>query len=602
MDLTGFRKCFAVTLPVLLLGLAGSAFAKDFTQADLEKIVAELGKVIPENPDYKYPIKCTIVDKNEVNAYATLTKEGADKRSTMVVFTGLVKQIGGDERLIRAVVAHELSHLSLGHLSTPNYSGRDLMNLWTRQQEFAADKSGAEALVKAGHPKKDMVDMLLFLDRIRERDGGWLDRLTADHADPKARAAEVSDNPAALNALITYDMALAYEDAREHRFAQKLFDFAGTQWPALTEAYINSGKCALLYYYDNLPKAVRAAWWRPDFGPLITNPHAPAPQAVEITDEDRQAWKDAMEEITKAKERNAGSTDAEELLALAQVLEPDAKKDVVQLGIDWFKSNGSSATDPIVKLRYANNAGVGYQRTGDLQSAYTTIMTAQKETKKFNAALGENLGLVVVKGRSKDDDELAMNVLFTWLGNTPSTSPRWSTVKKTFDEICTKTGLQAKEIKQRPGLLCQVTTLVTSKKRFGLLLPVSGAKQLLGDPDKVITFTSQYPDMTELRWHDENLTVLTERDRVLRITTYEPDGYLLLKSADTTSTDEIKIQVGMTKADLFAILNEDAAVMKNLAKGPKVEQWHYFPDLGMGVLLEGDKVKALTVTPVLYEG
>ena len=124
--------------------------AKDFTQTDLEKIVGELDKAIPENSAYKYPIKCSIVDKDDVNAYATLTKEDKDLRATMVVFTGLVKDMAGDERLIRAVVAHEISHLSLGHALALDPTARDLKNLWTREQEFAADKSGADALVKLG--------------------------------------------------------------------------------------------------------------------------------------------------------------------------------------------------------------------------------------------------------------------------------------------------------------------------------------------------------------------------------------------------------------------------------------------------------------------
>ena len=74
---------------------------------------------------------------------------------------------------------------------------------------------------------------------------------------------------------------------------------------------------------------------------------------------------------------------------------------MIQKGVDWFKTHTASATDQIVKLRYANNAGVGYQRTGDLNSAYGTIIAAQKQGTKFNYALGENLGLVKVTGRSK---------------------------------------------------------------------------------------------------------------------------------------------------------------------------------------------------------
>ncbi len=591
-----FKRAF---LLLSLLSLAATTLAKDFSQADLEKIVSELDPAIPHNEHFKYPIKCSIVAKDEVNAYATVTKEGTDLRATMVVFTGFVKAAHDDETLIRACVAHELSHLSKGHMTDLDPAARDLRNLWTRQQEFEADKFGAEALVKTGHPRKDMVNLLMLLDSLRSRDGGWLERLSADHADPKARAAEVSDNPDALKALVTFDLALAYEDARSHLYAKKLFDAAAAQWPALTEAHINSAKCSLLYYYDNLPIAVRNSWWRPDFGGLITEVHAPPPQATVVSDEDRQAWKDALEATKIAVAKNPDSEDAAELMALVKVMEPDVKKDVVQEGIDWFKSHKS--TDSVVTLRYANNAGVGYQRMGDLDTAYSTIMTAQKGTTKFNSALGENLGLVVVNGRSKDDDLLAANVLFTWLNNTPDDSPRYKTVKKTFEDICTKSGLQAKEIKPAPGYLCKVVTLVTSNKNLGLFLPVSGLKQLLGAPDKELVFADKWPDLTEVRWHDGKLTVLTERGRVMRITSYEDGAYLSLKPKDATSQDAYQIKVGMTKAELFAILNEKASIMKDMADGGKVKNWNYFPGLNMGVLIENDKVVAITVSPVQQE-
>ncbi len=597
-----FQKAFVLlTLQMGLLGSAWTAQTKTFTQGDLEKMVAELDKVIPHNEKFKYPIKCSLVDKPDVNAYATVIKDGDDLQSTMVVFTGLAKGTGYDQRLIRACVAHELSHLSRGHMIGPRPAASDLSNLWTRQMEFEADKFGAEALVKAGYPKKDMVDLLLFLDRDQGREGGWIDKLTADHADPKARAAEISDNPKALQALIYFDTALAYEDARNHLYAQKLFDASVSLWPDLTEAYTNSAKCSLLFYYDNLPKTVRTAWWRPDFGPLITTPHAAASQDPGVSDEDREKWKDAFTAANLAVVKTGGTQDALEVLASTEVLEPDAKKDVVQKGIDWFKTSLAASTDPVAQLRYANNAGVGFQRTGDLDTAYHTIMNAQKATTKFNSALGENLGLVVVKGRSKEDDLLAANVLFTWLGETPGISPRWNTVKKTFDDICTNAGLTTKAIPQKPTYLCRVTTLVTSNKELGILLPVFGLKQLLGDPDKTVLFSDAWKDLTELHWHTDQLTVFTEREKVMRITTSEAGAYLVLKPVDSTSQTSYMIKVGMTKADLFALLNEKSSVMKEMAQGGQVQSWNYFPDLGMGVLLENDVVKAITVSPVAAE-
>jgi len=590
-----FKRLCPIVLGALF---ASGAWAAAFTQADLEKMVKELDAVIPHNTSYRYPVQCEIVDQPKVNAYATRIPEGTALQAKMVVYTGLVKACDGDQRLIRAVVAHELSHLSRGHLDELDPKARDLRNLWTRQQEFEADKFGAEALVKTGHPRKDMVDMLLFLESRRSREGDWLSRLTADHADPKYRAAEVADDPSALKALLLYDTGLAYEDAREHSYAQKLFAAAGDMWPKLTEAYINSGKCALLFYYDHLPLAVRNSWWRPDFGPLITAPHV-SPQAVAITDEDRTAWKKAKEAIDIAVLKNPGKADAAELQALLYVLEPDANKEIVQKGIDWFKSQMS--TDEVVKLRYANNGGLGYQRLGDLSSAYAMIIKAQRSSEMYNPAVGENLGLVVVKNRSKADDELAANVMFTWLSRTPQISPRWSTVKKTFDEVCAKAGINAKPIESQPALLCAVTTLVTDVKRFGLFLPVSGAKTLLGEPEQSVYFDKKYPDMMELRWHSGAITMLTERNKVMRLTSTEPGAYLVLKPTDKTSTDEFRIKVGMTRAEFNGILDEKAGVTKYLAKGGKVDQWTYFTALNFGVLFDGDKVAAITVTPVQYE-
>jgi hypothetical protein len=354
-----------------------------------------------------------------------------------------------------------------------------------------------------------------------------------------------------------------------------------------------------LYYYDNLAAPVRAAWWRPDFGSLITNPHAAAAQTVGVTDDDRAAYKDAMVAINNAVAKNSGNTVAEELLALGQVLEPDADKTIVQKGIDWFKSHGESATDEGLKLRYANNAGVGYQRLADLSTAYHTIIAAQKSTNRFNAALGENMGLVVVKGRSKEDDQLAASVMFTWLSGTPPNSPNWNTVKKTFEDVCANAGIEPKAIEQKPAYLCSVISLTTSGHDLGILLPTNYFKTVLGAPDTTTSFTEKYPDMTEMKWHGGKITAYTERNNVMRITTYEDGAFLLLRPVDATSQNDLKVKVGMTKAELFALINEKSGVAKNLANGGTTEDWTYFPSLNMGVLFDGDAVKAITVSPVI---
>lgn len=581
-----------------MLGISSTAMAKEFTLADLQRIVGELEKVLPKNPAFRYPIKCELAKDPEVNASAGYEEDGKVKQAIMLVNTGLVDGVKGDERLLRACIAHELSHLSLGHALEVRAAARDLRVFWKRQQEYAADKSGADALVKTGHSRKDMVDLLMYLNSLRSRNGNWLSGLTQDHADAKARAAAVSENPAAYQALATYDSALAYEDARAHFYARSLFNIAATQWPALTEAYINAGKCSLLYYYDNLPGAVRTSWWRPDFGALITDPHAPLPQDTAVSAQDRKAWADAYAAINKAVDKNPGNLDALELQALAQVLEPDAAKDVVQKGIDWFNAHMKSGDDSI-KLRYANNAGVGYQRLGDLTNAYKTIIDAQRASTRFNPAIGENMGLVVVRNRSKDDNVVAANVMFTWLSATPSISPRWNTVKKTFDSTCTAAGLTAKPITDAPIYLCSVVSLYTSGKGYGILLPLSIYRAGLGEPQKTTTFSPKYPGLTELKWHDGKVVAFTEGDQVMRITSFEPDAYMLMRPRDRTAQETYKVKVGMTKKELYDIVNEKSGVAKNLARGGDIEEWTYFPAFNMGVLFDGDTIKGITVSPIV---
>lgn len=576
-----------------------------FTQADLETIVKELDAVLPHNEDYLYPVASSIVEKDELNAYATIRKEtGQTKpRAVMVVFSGLIKDIKGDKRLIRAVVAHELSHLSLGHSVDLNPAARDVKNLWTRQQEFEADKSGAIALQRSGHTKNDMVDMLLFLDKQRGRNGvDWLGRLTADHADPKARAAEVSENPAVLKALCTFDVALAFFDNRNYLLAMNLFDSAAMQEPKLTEAYINAGKSGLMFYYDNIGSAFRdTQWWRPDFGPILVDTSIGTSRDPQISDDDKERYNDAMERITKALVKAPNNLDAQENLALAQILEPMGDKATVQKGVDWFKSHIASTSDAAIKLRYANNAGVGLKRNGDLQGAFDTIIAVQKTTDVFNPAVGENLGRLTINNASPEMLKLAASVVYTWLSDTPNQSPNWKTVKGTFDDLVKKGGFSGMEVKQKPTYLCKVVSLNTGGKELGILVPETNYYDALGKADVRITFTDRFPDLAEIRWAGGDVAVFTEKGNIMRVTTYQPGAYLMLRPSDTTISGVYLIKNGMTKADLENILNPKAGVQKDLAKGGKTEVWTYYPGMKFGVMYKDDKVAGLTVTAIQAE-
>lgn len=587
------------TLLALAIAVAG-AWADGFTQADLEKMVKELETVLPPDPKLVYPIKCSVVDKKDVNAYATATKEDGKLRATMVVYTGLVDFAKGDLKMIRAVVAHEVSHLSRGHITGPFPAASDAANLWTRQQEFDADITGAAALQRLGYSKDDMVAMLLMLETLNNRTGSWWEHISADHADPKARAAEIADNPVVLKALMQFDVGLAFMDSRRWAMAERFFDDAFARQPKLVEALVNGAQCELMRYYDFLPFDVRETWLRPDFGPVLAKPQLGIRGDV-VTDSDRKRYADALAKLEEAVAKS-GMARAKELLALAQVLEPDAKKEVVQKGIDGFKamiaSLSDSKDDEILRLRLANNLCVGYHRIDDLNAGYAALMDAQRKTTYFNYALGENLGRITVNRRSDSDEQLAVNVMFTWLKNAQKVAPYWEAVHKNYVDACAKLSLKPNEIEPRPLMFCKAVTLYVGGREYGLFRPIEEYRDGLGDPDATIRFSDTYKDLMELRWKAGTVSIFTERGQAMRLTTYEPGSRLFLQPTDRAVSGGFNITVGMSEADLKKILDPETGVEIELAKGGDLEDWLYWPGLNLGILIEDGRVKGLTVTPV----
>ena len=580
---------------VLVLGVAASAIAADFTQSDLEKIVRELESVLPADKELEYPIKCSVVDKKDVNAYATATKEGDKYRATMVVYTGLVDFAKGDLKMIRAVVAHEVSHLSRGHITGASPAARDLSNLWTRQQEFDADITGASALQRLGYSKDDMVQMLLMLDGLNERKGSWWEHLSADHADPKARAAEISSNPTVLRSLMSFDAGLAFMENRKWAVAARFFDEAYAREPKLVEALVNRAQCDLMRYYELLPFAVREEWLRPDFGSMLTRTPL-GPRGDGVSDEDRARYVAAVARITDAVDKS-GLPRAKELLAIAQVLEPDAKKDIVQKGIDAFKALLAEASSDPERLRFANNMAVGFDRIGELNAGYDAMIGAQRKTNSFNFPLAENLGRLNVASRSKEDEQLAMNVTYTWLKYSQSLAPNFEMVKKHYLASCEKLSLKPVEIEVRPVMFAKAVAMYIGSNEYGLLRPTQEFVDGLGAPDVTLSFSERYPDLTEMRWKGGNVSIYTERGQAMRLTSYESGSSLVLRPTDVWVSGGFRVSVGMTDADLKKFLDPASGEKVGLAKGGAVEEWLYWPSLNLGLLIEDGKVKAVTVTP-----
>lgn len=601
-----------MAIAAVLFSLSAASFAgghrqQKFTVGDLQKMVDELKPYLAEDPRLVYPIKCVVVDKDDVNANASFEFEkdapkDAKPRAKMTVYTGLLDFMK-DVRLVRAVVAHELSHLAKQHLGK-GMKVQDLDLILTRQQEYEADATGAIALEKAGYSRKDMVDMLFKLGE-SAKDWPGAVKVLGDHADCARRAAAVGDNNLVLRSMVSFQNGEAYLDARKYDSAIKAFDKSSSEAPKFYESKYNAAQASLLNYYTNVAKNIVEGWYIPDFGPALSMPTWEGKAGV-INDQDRTNYAIAQAHVKAVLDADPNRQESLELQGLLLVLDPDGKSQNLQDGIKALQAAMKKAMSDSDKLRIANNLALGYQRTGNVNDAIKTLMAVQRLSKEFNSYVAVNLGQQVPGDEFKGDAKKLEDALFTYLSNNPEDAQGYVKALATYGSLCSKYGLTARKIQAAPIYLSRVISLNHDGKIAKMLDPIEEILTLFGKPENALRYSDDYEGMKEYVWDGGKYSVITDSRKagsetfseVLRITSYKPGASIDILPKDRTVEGKITIKVGMTAKEFGQYLNPKGGISRSLVKQATIEEWTYFPGLNIGVLFKDDKVAGLTVSPV----
>lgn len=607
----------ALTMLMCSVGL-GQQAAK-FTNADLEKMVKEITKYLPEDPRLNYPVKCFVVEKEDVNANASAfypdEKNKVGKPTArMIVYTGLFKWMNNDVRLVRAVVAHELAHLSKKHLGS-GMKPADLDLIFTRQQEYEADSTGAAVLEKCGYSRKDMTDMLLRLGEVARTAPASL-KVMGDHADCQRRASAVDKSSLVLRSMVSFTTGEAYMDVRAYNKAKEQFDKAVEQAPDFYEAKYNAAQAALLFYYDNVDPVVREQWYQPDFGASLLLPLRPG-KAGKVTTQDQTNYADALKRIRVAALQLNARQEANELLGLALVLEPDGKASVISEGIKTLEKALTTAVTADDRLRIANNLAIGYQRQGNVSTAIDKMFAEQKNSTRYNSYLAANLGAQLLPAKIKGAEaKTALNVLFTFLSNTNENAKGYSLVKKSFEDLKKRLGVTTKEIKRTGIPICTAFSLTDGGRTVFLLDPFEKYYRSIGALDVIQSYSDKFSGMLEFVWQGGNFTILTDKQfdendkndgmitpelvkslEVIRVTSYNPGAFIEMRSADDKINVSYKVTVGMSIDDFNKFLDSGSGEAKQLIRNAAMEEWIYFPGLNFGIFVKDKKVAGVTVTP-----
>ncbi|MEI7576062.1 MAG: hypothetical protein WCK51_04155 [Armatimonadota bacterium] len=618
------KKPFAMfgagVLALLMCTSAVAGQSAQFTTADLEKMVAELTKYLPEDPLLQYPVKCFVIENPDVNANASAYYPDEKKKegkplARMRVFTGLFKWMNNDVRLVRAVVAHELAHLSKLHLRG-GYNPADLDIIYTRQKEYEADATGAAVLEKCGYSRKDMTDMLLRLGEVARTAPASV-KVMGDHADCQRRAAAVDKNNLVLRSMVSFTTGEAYMDVRAYNKAKEQFDLATEQAPDFYEAKFNAAQAALMFYYDNVDPVMREVWYQPDFGASLLLPLRPG-KAGKITDQDQLNYAEALKRIRILSLQITARQEANELLGLALVLEPDGKAASISEGIKTLEKALTTAVTPDDRLRIVNNLAIGYQRQGNVATAIDKMFGEQKKSTRFNAFLAANLGAQPLPAKIKGDEaKTALNVLFTYLSNTSQGATGYSSVQKSFDDLKKRLGVTTKEIKRQGIPICTAFSLTDQGRTVFMLDPFEKYYRSIGALDAIRSYNEKYSSMLEFVWQGGNFTILTDKQydpddkndgkitpefvktlEVIRVTSYNPGAFVEMRSADRKVDMAFRVTVGMTIEDFNKFLDSGSGQARQLIRNAAMEEWIYFQGLNFGIFVKDKKVAGVTVCPL----
>ncbi len=216
-----FILFFGLIFAVNIIGCSQAAETVSDTAAwttaqGLER-VNKIGKALLEKNSLPTQVTFTVVETDEVNAFASGEKE-------ICVYTGLLKFVNDDDELA-GVIAHEIGHIVNNHVAKQNVlasvaatviansslsdrakQGANIANQLTflkmsRNDEYEADITGVDLMIKAGYNPLAMVSMLYKIS------GNYFD-FVSDHPSGDKRTMYIFD-------YITY----TYPDKSKFKYA-----------------------------------------------------------------------------------------------------------------------------------------------------------------------------------------------------------------------------------------------------------------------------------------------------------------------------------------------------------------------------------------------
>lgn len=589
-----------------------SASDRELVKKVFDRLVA-----VAEPPDaLTWPPDVDVVDQDTINAYAYKSdaKEGGKPTPHVRIYRGLLEKIiQGDADRLAYVLGHELGHAVLLHVKTKP-AGTVLVEMAaTRDQELAADRVGAELLVKAGFSLKQG---LTAIKRFMElgMDYSAVEGLGTDHPSWKERIAELDKDQEKLwRSMSAFQDGTYFLVTEQYIAAERCFRIVTREFPQCPEAWANLGYALLMQYCDGLePEDLRGF----DLGQILVGGFYRRPESLEsqVRGKDEKKWWDAVGALREALRLQPDLVLAKANLGVAYLLRPDGK-DVGEATRFLHEAAEQAAADknldPLVRAAVLINTGVADLAAGqadvceqklDQGEALGRQLAGGTGGRSVHHALANailyNRALMLSRSADADRQKKAVTQLEQYLKVASLSSAWWQLAYERYAELCKQLGLSARSLKdmakQAQDSLRTVTTLQLSAKGATLHVgqPLAEVKAALGQGQTSAVGTT---NLVRVRYPALGIEVLAG-ERVLAVFLVDAKAPAVPVRGTGTASATRALRVGMDKDELDNLLTNETYDFRQLDDPDS--SYRFYANLGLAVRVAKGKVVELVIALV----
>lgn len=603
--------CFG--LSILLFAHANcGAEIRPSDDALARQVFKQLLSVVPAQQRLPWPPALIIVDKGEINAYASIEKKDAQIQPVVVCYNGLLQEVvDGNADRLAYVLGHELGHHLLGHTQIPKENTDFLRATFGRAQELDADREGMELAVQAGYSfngglsaMRKMIDLGLNYSSF--------EGLSSDHPSWYERIAQLDKEQASTwKSLGSFQNGTYFLVVQNYDLAQRAFRQVTKEFPDADEAWANLGYAMLMEYADSLDEADLERF---NVGQIVTGGFYRRSRSLEarVRGVNEELWWDAVGALREAIRLNPSLSIPRANLGIAYLFRP-AGKDPGKAAQYLEEAAKLAPTDPsldsISRLAENTNLAVAYSAAVDNQKAleeltevdrslHTPGARLSRASGSVSSAVAYNRGFLLAQSSDKAQQKLAFDDLEGYLRSSDPSGMWWkfaynkyADLGKTFGVTPQPASLVHRDLNLhfRP-----VTELEVKSSHVALGDQMSEARLQFG----VIPSVSAVIPKTNLLRYDFNqfgISVIGA-DEVLAIV-------LAGKSAPELNLREIgvgnrahQIRVGMSSKDLDELMQDSDYDFRQLTD-PGIN-YRFYRDIGVAILIRDGLIVEVIISQI----